>query len=62
MTTIKIETLKKGDLFQLVNGKAILVHDGYNRSTRKYSYYRYDDICHFGEKKKGTLITTDNDL
>lgn len=51
-----IENIKKG------NGKSILVADGYNRSTKKYSYYRYDDINHFGEKKKGTLVIIDPDF
>lgn len=54
-----IEKLKKGQYFKLINGSAVLVFDGYNRFTRKYSYYRFDDINRFGEKKKGTLIITD---
>ncbi len=51
-----IESLKKGDIFRIAKAKRVLVYDGYNRSTKKYSAYAYDDINHFVEKKKGTKI------
>lgn len=55
--TVPIEKVKKGDYFRFPRGyQRVYVADGYNRSTRKYSYYRFDDINHFGEKKKGTVV------
>lgn len=62
MTVTAIENVKKGDVFRLIGGKAVLVADGYNRSTKKYSYYRWEDISHFGEKKKGTQVEIDFDF
>lgn len=34
----------------------VYVADGYNRSTKKYSAYRFEDINHFIEKKKNTPV------
>lgn len=45
-----------------VEGYSVQVADGYNRSTKKYSYYRWDDINHYGEKKKGTQVLVDFDF
>ena len=58
MEQVKIETLKKGAFLKLSpTSSVVYVYDGYNRFTKKYSYYAFNDINHFGEKKKGTLIT-----
>lgn len=54
---IEIEKLKKGDFFKRKEGaKDIFVFDGYNRSTKKYSSYKYEDINSFMEFKKGTKV------
>jgi hypothetical protein len=89
MNIVPIESVKKGNLFKVLNrnhistinvgfdkpvhqicpaaigqldGISVQVADGYNRSTKKYSYYRHSDINHFGEKKKGTLVLIDFDF
>lgn len=61
---VPIESLKKGDYFRLLGFKSkdVKVFDGYNRSTRKYSYYSFNDINKFGEKKKGTLVNVGFDF
>ena len=56
----KIEDLKKGDLFKLNSETEIVrVHEGYNGSTRKYSYCRFDDVSSFRQMKKGTKVFVD---
>lgn len=57
---IAINKLKKGDYFKLNDkGRTVYVYDGYNRSTKKYEAYKFDDIGAFREFKKGRLIFTD---
>lgn len=45
-TTIK--QIKKGELFKLKDTESapIWVRGDYDRSSKKYSIYRYDDVCH----------------
>lgn len=57
-----IEQLKKGDLFIIPEKKTVYVFDGYNRSTRKYSSYKFEDVNHFREFKKGMVINIDFDF
>lgn len=59
---VVIESVKKGDYFRLLGAKRVYVADGYNRSTRRYSAYRFDDICHYIEKKKGALVEVNFDF
>jgi hypothetical protein len=54
---VNIETLKKGDYFKISEKHStVYVYDGYNRSTRKYSSYKYSDISDFREFKKGKQV------
>jgi hypothetical protein len=62
METTTIEKVKKGDYFRMPNKKTVYVFDGYNRHTRKYSYYKYHDVNSFGEKKKGTIVEINFDF
>jgi hypothetical protein len=62
MTTTTIEKVKKGDLFRLIGQQTVRVADGYNRMTRKYSFIKFDDICAFGEREKGTMVEIDFDF
>lgn len=59
MITSTIENVKKGDIFQFSENGKLFIADGYNRSTKKYSYTKYSDISSFGEKKKGTRVLID---
>lgn len=61
--TVNIESLKKGDYFKLP-GRAtrIYVYDGYNRYSKKYAYYRFDDVNHYKDCKKGTPVVNDIDF
>lgn len=51
-----IEKLKKGDTFSFEKDGKLFVRDDYNRETKKYDYYSYDDIAKFGSKIKGTKV------
>lgn len=62
MQTIAIERVKKGDYFRFVGKKPVYVADGYNRFTKKWSAYRFDDISAFRETKKGTMVEIDFDF
>lgn len=55
----EISMLKKGDFFKLnEKTKIVWVYDGYNRVTKKYSAYKFNDICSFREwnRKKAVLV------
>lgn len=60
MTTI--EKLKKGELFKLKNKKSVLMFEGYDRSSRKYSFSYWEDISKWGERKKGTEVMTEDEF
>lgn len=52
-----IETLKKGDFFTInplenPTEKQVYIFDGYNRSTRNYSSYKFNDVNEYREFKK----------
>lgn len=55
-----INNLKKGDFFKLNETSPIVwVYDGYNCSTKKYSAYKFDDICHNREWNKNKMVFVD---
>lgn len=62
MQTIAIERVKKGDYFRFPGKQRVYVADGYNRFTKKWTAYRFDDIGHFVEKRKGTFVEIDFDF
>ncbi|PZP41965.1 MAG: hypothetical protein DI598_17555 [Pseudopedobacter saltans] len=54
---IEINKLKKGEFLKIKeSSKTVFVYDGYNRTTKKYSVYAFDDISRFREFKKGTIV------
>jgi hypothetical protein len=55
-TKVKIETLKKGEYFRRVNGKAVYKLVGYDRSEKKYEAYKVDDVNSNTYFKKGTTV------
>lgn len=61
---VPIEILKKGDLFKFPEHRSgtLYVYDGYNRHSKKYDYYRYNDVNNFKNAKKGTLVINDIDF
>lgn len=59
MTTKTIKDLKVGDYFKLtVNGR-VYVRATYNRSTKKYEYYDFDDVNHWHDCKGTKKVITD---
>lgn len=55
-----IDTLKQGDYFKLKESSSVVyVRGSYCQSSKKYEAHKFDDICHFIYKKKGTQVFTD---
>lgn len=59
MTTTTIKDLKVGDFFKLTENGRVYVRDSYNRSTKKYEYYDFDDINRWHECKGTKQVITD---
>lgn len=57
MKKIELRKVKKNDFFRLTNSECapLWVRDDYDRSTKKYEVYKYDDVNHWSECK-GTRI------
>ncbi len=57
-----INDLRKGEFFLLKEGTAkesnVWVYDGWNSSTRKYEAHKWNDVNHFRQFKKNTLVYT----
>lgn len=57
--TIKVEQLTKQKekyFKRKQSAKTVYVFSGYNRSTKKYSAFKHDDVNSFMEFKKGTEV------
>ncbi len=57
----KIKDLKRGDFFKLADTVTapVWVRDDYNRSTKKYWCYKFDDTSHCREFKGDKEVITD---
>lgn len=51
MRKTELKNVKRGEFFRLADSESapVWVRDGYNRSSRKYEGYKYDDVCHWRE-------------
>lgn len=54
-----IKDLKRGELFKLRPNGRVYVRDEYNRSTRKYEYYDYDNANAWHEANGTKRVITD---
>lgn len=55
--TTKIEEVKTGTFFKLkAKSNIVYIRSGYNRSTKRYEAYKFDDVNSFREFKKGKEI------
>lgn len=64
MKAIKLKDLKKGDYFTLKpieepSSSLVYVRGDYDRSTRKYEVYKFDDICNCRMKKGDLTVYVD---
>lgn len=59
--TTTIKDLKIGDYFKLKANGRVYVRGSYNRSTKKYEYYDFDDVNRFHECKGTKEVITDLD-
>lgn len=59
MTTTTIKDLKVGDYFKLTPNGRVYVRDSYNRSSKKYEYYDFDDVNRWHECKGSKQVIID---
>lgn len=59
--TTTIKSLKVGDYFKLKPNGRVYVRGTYNRSTKKYEYYDFDDVNRFHECHGSKVVITDLD-
>ncbi|MBQ8120825.1 MAG: hypothetical protein IJ172_08625 [Ruminococcus sp.] len=65
--SIKVKELKKGEFFTLkdVTGSTFIPHSvvwvrgEYDRSSKKYECYKYDDVNHFSYLRAERVVYTD---
>lgn len=62
MTTITIKDLKVGDYFKLKENGRVYVRGSYNRSTKKYEYYDFDDVNRFHDCKGSKQVIIDFEI
>lgn len=62
-SSVKLSSLKKGELFTLSNhdgeevqARHVYIRDEYDRSTKKYVCVSFDDISHSGLLKGSTRV------
>lgn len=57
----KLKDIKQGELFKLKNTESapVWVRGEYDRQSKKYSTYRYDDVCHERFVKGDTEVFVD---
>lgn len=51
MEQVQLKDLRKGDFFRFSPNGNLFVRGYYERSTKKYEYYAYDDVNHEGFAK-----------
>lgn len=56
---MKLKELKKGDFFKLKPNGRVYVRDSYNRSTKKYDYYDFDDVNRWHDAKGDKEVIVD---
>lgn len=59
MSVTTIKKLHVGDIFQIRPDGRLYVRDAYNRSTRMYEFYDYDDVNRFHECKGSFKVLVD---
>lgn len=61
MRQAQLRELKKGDFFRLSSSDTapVWVRGEYNRSTKKYECYKFDDVNHWAELTSTRKVTTD---
>lgn len=55
----RINELKKGDFFKLHENGCVYVRSDYDRSSKKYECYKFDDINSYHQFKGNKEVITD---
>ena len=64
MKAILLSKVKKGDYFTFKpieepTENQVYVRSEYDRSSKKYEYYKFADVCHYGCRKGNTIVYVD---
>lgn len=61
MTYARLKDVKKGEFFRISPSDTapVWVRDDYNRSTKKYECYKFDDMNHLGEFNGTRMVIVD---
>ena len=61
MRQIEMRRVKRGEFFRLANSESapVWVRDEYNRSSKKFEAYKYDNVNYWGEFKGSRLVYVD---
>lgn len=61
MKKTELRRVRVGEFFRLSESESapVWVRDEYNRSSRKYEAYKYDNVNHWGEFKGTRLVYVD---
>lgn len=61
MTYARLKDVKKGEFFRISPSDTapVWIRDEYNRSTKKYECYKFDDMNHLGEFGGTRIVIVD---
>lgn len=61
MKKVLLKDVKKGDYFRLTNSETapVWVKSDYDRFTKTYEIYKFDDVCHCAYRKGSTYVYID---
>lgn len=61
MRQIEMRRVKRGEFFRLANSESapVWVRDEYNRSSKKFEAYKYDNVNYWSEFKGSRLVYVD---
>lgn len=61
MKKIEVRKVKRGEHLRLTDSEdaPVWVRDSYNKFSKKFEVYKYDNICHFAELKGSRKVYID---
>lgn len=59
MKQVKLSEVKKGEYIRFKQNSPVWIKSNYDRTSKKYSVYKFDDINHESLKKGSTLVFVD---
>lgn len=62
MKTMTIKDLRCGDFFKLKPTGKVYVRGEYNRSTKRFEYYDFNDVNNYHEAKRCKVVIPDSEF